>query len=100
MNKCLRVYGTSIRINNLELRNNTKLLGDPDGLEIVCWQSGEIENREYSFTICRFVGDSNGEGFDVQSIGDRIFHPDVDTDTLNSLIKIGFKILEEVDELC
>ena len=45
MNKCLRVYGTSIRINNLELRNNTKLLGDPDGLEIVCWQPMEKENQ-------------------------------------------------------
>lgn len=99
MNKCLRVYGTSIRINNLELRNNTKLLGDPDGLEIVCWQPMEKENHETCFTVCQFIG-SVEDGFDVRSIRDRIFHKDVDAGTLNSLIKIGFKILEEVDELC
>ena len=97
--KTLRIYGTSVRIGNLELRNNTKLLGDPDGLEIVCWQPMEKENHETCFTVCQFIG-SVEDGFDVRSIRDRIFHKDVDADTLNSLIKIGFKILEEVDELC
>jgi hypothetical protein len=99
MNKCLRVYGTSIRINNLELRNNTSLVSSPDKLEIVCWQPTEIENHQTCFTVCQFVGNTE-DGFDIRSVRDRIFHLDVDADTLNSLIKIGFKILEEVDELC
>jgi hypothetical protein len=97
--KTLRIYDKSVRIGNLELRNNTKLFSSPDGLEIVCWQPMEKKNHETSFTVCQFIG-SVDDGFDVRSVGDRIFHKDVDADTLNSLIKIGFKILEEVDELC
>lgn len=99
MSKVLRVYGTSISINNLELRNNTSLISSPDKLEIVCWQPTEIDNHRTCFTVCQFVGNPD-DGFDVISIRDRIFHPDVDADTLKALIKIGFKILEEVDELC
>lgn len=96
--KKLRMYGTHIRINNLELCKNFNT-SEEDKLQIVCWQPMEMPNHETCFVVCEFIGDVEN-GFDVKSVRDRIVSEKVDQKTLTSLIKIGFNILSEVDELC
>lgn len=97
--KTLKLNGLGVRIDDLELRCNTRLGKNPDTLEIVKWNKTERANISNSYTICIFEP-TMSEEWDLRFVGDRILGTDIDIEVLLSLIKIGFTILNEVEDIC
>lgn len=79
------------RIGDLELRRTETLGEDRQYLEIVEWYKDD-DGSEFCYTICMFK--ETKEGYDLQSVGDRIVVNETNWIDLRVLIKHGFEFLK------